>query len=40
MIHEVYYVMCMLPTLNNEMELTSFILFQNGFMQRNVFELL
>ena len=31
-IHEYYYVMCMLPTLNNQMELTSLTLFQNGFM--------
>ena len=31
-IREDYYVMCMLPTLNNQMELTSLTLFRNGFM--------
>ena len=29
-IHEAYYVMCLHPTLNNQMELTSLILFRNG----------
>ena len=29
-IHEVYYVMCMRPTLNHQLELTSLTLFQNG----------
>ena len=29
-IHEVYYVMCMRPTLNNQLELTSLELSQNG----------
>ena len=28
-IHEVYYVMCMRPTLNNQFELTSLALSQN-----------
>ena len=28
-IHEAYYVMCMRPTLNNQLELTSLTLFQN-----------
>ena len=29
-IHEAYYVMCLRPTLNNQLELTSLTLFQNG----------
>ena len=29
-IHESYYVMCMCPTLNNQLELTSLTLFRNG----------
>ena len=29
-IHEAYYVMCMRPTLNNQLELTSLTLFGNG----------
>ena len=29
-IHEAYYVMCMRPTLNNQLELTSLTLFRNG----------
>ena len=28
-IHEAYYVMCMQPTLNNQLELTSLTLFRN-----------
>ena len=31
-IHEAYYVTCLRPTLNNQLELTSSILFQNGVM--------
>ena len=29
-IYEAYYVICMRPTLNNQLELTSLTLFQNG----------
>ena len=29
-IHEVYYVKCLRPTLNNQLELTSARLFRNG----------
>ena len=29
-IHEAYYVMCLRPTLNNQLELTSLALFRNG----------
>ena len=29
-IREAYYVMCMRPTLNNQLELTSLTLFRNG----------
>ena len=29
-IHEAYYVMCMRPTRNNQLELTSLTLFRNG----------
>ena len=29
-IHEAYYVMCLQPTLNNQLELTSLTLFRNG----------
>ena len=29
-IHEAYYVMCLSPTLNNQLELTSLTLFRNG----------
>ena len=29
-IHEVYYVMCLGPTLYNQLELTSLTLFRNG----------
>ena len=29
-IHEAYYVMCMRPTLNNQLELTSLTLFRIG----------
>ena len=28
--HGAYYVMCIRPTLNNRLELTSLTLFQNG----------
>ena len=28
-IHEAYYVMCVCPTLNNELELTSLTIFRN-----------
>ena len=39
-IREAYYVMCMRPTLNNQLELTSLTLFRNGVTQKNVFKLL
>ena len=39
-IHEAYYVMCLRPTLNNQLELTFFPLFRNGVTQKNVFKLL
>ena len=29
-IHEAYYVMCLRPTLNNQLELTSLTYFRNG----------
>ena len=29
-IHEAYYVMCLGPTLNNQLELTSLTYFRNG----------
>ena len=29
-IHEAYYVMCLCPTLNNQLELTSLTLLRNG----------
>ena len=29
-IHKAYYVMCMRPTLNNQLELTFLTLFRNG----------
>ena len=29
-IHDAYYLMCMYPTLNNQLELTSLTLFRNG----------
>ena len=32
--------MCMRPTLNNQLELTSLTLFQNGVTEKNVFKLL
>ena len=38
--HEAYYVMCLLPTLNNQLELTSLTPFQNGVPQTNVFKVL
>ena len=31
-IPEAYYVMCLGPTLNNQLEVTSSTLFQNGVM--------
>ena len=39
-IHEAYYVMCMCPTLNNQLELTSLTIFRNGLTQKNIFKLL
>ena len=30
-IHEAYYVMCLRPTVNNQLELTSLTYFRNGF---------
>ena len=38
--HEACYIMCMHPTLNNQLELTSLTLFRNGVTQKNVFKLL
>ena len=29
-IHEAYFVMCLRPALNNQLELTSLVLFRNG----------
>ena len=39
-IHEAYYLMCLRPTLNNQLELTSLTLFPNGVTKDNVFKLL
>ena len=34
-IHEAYYVMCMCPTLNDQLELTSLMLFRKGITQKS-----
>ena len=39
-IHEAYYVMCMRPTLKNQLELTFLKLFQDGVTLKNAFKLL
>ena len=39
-IHEAYYIMCMRPTPNNQLELTSLTLFRNSVTLENVFKLL
>ena len=39
-IHEAYCIMCLGPTLNNQLKLTSLTLFQKAVTKTNVFKLL
>ena len=40
MINEAYSVMCLCPTLNNQLQLTPLTLFRNRFTKKNAFKLL